>query len=423
MKNKNLLLVIIIMTLITLNASAQQLITSVNELRDGELIAIIGENSDGYYPLSSASTQKDKTIHYNIFDGDKKIPTIYEDLSKKEAPFEKVESAIFYSHIFRVVKDGDKWQLFDTSSQHYLYNKDKENAEYLSNKEDIPSTYQGLTYVPFKDGTGIEHNWKFGNKHLILEGYNYFMEDDKTAEKLKSSTCAVNLYEVNDVSYGYTFGDEGITKDINIKKKPISLYKELKNETYNVIAFPFDIVKYQYVFGFNAIAYEPIASDKGVNYVKIEGNGTLKANTPYIIAGTLFESPYILPYISVNYNNASSTVKKTINGINFEMVYNNTDISDEDFSILSKGNICSSKAEDIKVIKPFDWVFTTEEGQNSKTITLEGAEIQTGIERTISKEDIKDKFVYNIQGIKVANSESELNKTGIFIVNGKKIVR
>ena len=403
---------------------SQELITTEEALEDGDLIAIIGvDNANKYYPLATTIIGADFSFNFQ------KKPIIKYDITssidlKNDSivPYTYITSAIMHSTLFRVIRHGSKFILYDANAQHYLYNNGIKSI--LTDSPDKINDISGLEVCPNTDKSEVTHQWKYNGRWLTLEGDNYFMET--SAELQKTGNCIpVKLYKVGKIRYNYTFDEEeDLNYVINYKEEIVSLYRKFKDNNLNTLSLPYDVPNYQKVFGFNTQVYKPVQfKDNTINFERISPDSIMKADSAYIITGNFFPPPYIIQSKNGYFFPHKGLKQEIVNGIFFWGVYSKADISGKDYCFISDNKLYLSKNFKKAIIKPYRWYFNYPNEQRAKQIYFDGFEISTNIAQVKIFEEDKDKAVYNIQGIKVADSLSKLKGKGLFIVNGKKIIR
>jgi hypothetical protein len=291
-------------------------------------------------------------------------------------------------------------------------------------KSIIPSDYAGLKMLACKDGKKNKHIWKIGKRYMVLDNDKYRLLPSTDLADSKKNYLPVQLYEVGNVLYGYNISeDRHLRSNYSIPNKLFSYWRNLKNDALNTLVMPFDVPNYQKVFGLSCQAYSPVAKEVGVDFVKVKDDATLKAFMPYLMTGKFFAPPYIIPQATLDFVPSDSLRKLVVGDVNFWMVLSEENIGGDDNYYMSGNQLYSSKDVQNVKINATKWFLDDKLNICAKGITLDGKQIPTGIVEMTSASAPEEGAVYNLQGVKVAESKETIkNVKGVYISKGKVFV-
>ena len=246
-------------------------------------------------------------------------------------------------------------------------------------------------------------------------------------------------------------GTEGVTgTNVVVGKKCANLVVEDAKPFYNNVAFTADDASYErsvaadtwttFVIPFETTAPEYTTSlasfDPETFVLKTTKTDYIRANTPYLFHN-IYEDIAGISGTNCSVPVTGSTVKALADGTaKFVGVYEQTSISSESYNNIGvssngqfkwfkTGNVKSCHAYfEMSVSKPAKVKSCIKildaEGEVIDTLNLD--EVETAIDEIEVDSPVLDNRVYNLNGAVVGNTTSNLKK-GIYIVNGKKVVK
>lgn len=246
-------------------------------------------------------------------------------------------------------------------------------------------------------------------------------------------------------------GTQGVTgTNVVVGKKCANLVVEDAKPFYNKVAFTADDASYErsvaadtwttFVIPFETTAPEYTTSlasfDPETFVLKTTKTDYIRANTPYLFHN-IYEDIAGISGTNCSVPVTGSTVKALADGTaKFVGVYEQTSISSDSYNNIGvssngqfkwfkTGNVKSCHAYfEMSVSKPAKVKSCIKildaEGEVIDTLNLD--EVETAIDEIEVDSPVLDNRVYNLNGAVVGNTTSNLKK-GIYIVNGKKVVK
>ena len=380
---RKVLLIALVLTAISAKGANWEKVTDRSTIQEGKVYFIVSYDKKYYYMMNEYS---DKVI----------------DAIKFSSP----NCDIYKYYSFQFVKvNSNYWNLYNVYREAFM-NLDPFTMEIKDKPNDKNATL-----------------WKFDNQYIYAQYENsweyllynnnlgyYYPYSTKTTIKDK---FAPDIYELTTFTL-----DE--TRDLPKLLSPVSIHNVIFKKTFtpnvnNTLLLPCDVPEYKKVFGEDVTAYQYTSIDEGsITFTEVTGND-LKANTPYIIKGTKFNSsPYSINATIIYPSNDNMTFHDNrITGS-----FKNTKM-DKDGFIFTKNGTKKYSATNNSTLSPYKWYFTFA-ANNAKLNILDNNISEVN---QITTEKAENLAIYNLMGIKVAENNDGKNslKHGIYIQGRKKI--
>lgn len=396
-------------------SSAIQLLHDLRDVHEGQLVAFVAHDGDRYYPMSSSNGLTERDFDYS--------PVALSN-PKKSVSYNTYQDAVLNSMMFRVVRLGNRYVLYDTLHQLYLIN-DYQHACLMNDAGVYPDSYLGLHVDEKVDKGGVSHQWTLGKRHLVKAAQYTFASDDMLAA---NSYVPCELYALGDTVIAYYVSENRTLKtNYSIPSNLFAFYRTFKADTLNTAAFPFDVPNYQNVFGFQCQAYEPeVVDENHVNFRKVSPNATLKKFVPYLMMGHFFDPPFMLPNTEFFYQIESDALHLSpYSGIYFMCTTVASDIAGQDCAFVKDGKLYNSQNAVHVRLKPYRWYIDNSKRVCAKEyrLTVEDEDLTSAV-TAVTVNAGKNSPVYNLQGMRIAGSLDELpSGHGVFVCGGKKVIR
>lgn len=403
---KHELKLLLFFILLSLNCFAEssgiQKINSETELIDGNIYTLRGFNPvtnmcytfDGWHVIDDDSLYQFKRV---------------ENLSVTE------NKSIGYSNLWKLCKIGDQWGLMNLNFGSRFLSSSPNN--YNSSYTYLKKTFDSSCYVKFV-GSGDDMKINVGGKNLV-----YYNNIDYTFYPSILKKC-VDV-QICRMDSPIILVDEKRDLDkISPVVVSIKLARTLKDDEVNTFIVPFDIPNYKNVFGANAHVYLPTDyADYKIIFTELSDNDIIKANTPYLLKGTFDSSAYVVNNVMLDFNGEGECMynvgELTIHGL-----YKSENIGMKDSYIFQGDQICKCCNTPHVYISPYRWYFTSEKEQLDNTLMKliydEGE--ATMINTPFADRHIKNE-IYRLDGVKMNCADSRQLQHGIYIINGRKIMK
>lgn len=409
-----LLLILLSMTLHISSATIKwTLVTSYDQIESGKI----------YLVSAYAPTKKTNYLFYPEL----KSGNVY-------APKFKAEKMNAASTTYTVTGDRSKYLCFkltEEKSGWTLYNI------YTKKYNGIPSTSQVFSESSSPDGDAYHWNISSVNDTVLIQhinaplyrlAYNFDGNYLQLYTQKNKMTVALSLYKLTsytlDSSTAYTDEDA-------VYAVPVSLERTFTADAYNTLSLPCDVNDYKTIFGAATEAYELssyAADDKQIHFSAVTGSN-LKANAPYIISGTAFNSsPYNLGCVELSSCNETLQSVTSNSNCKFIGVYSQTTLGGTDAYVLYNKKFYSCKTRPTTFgVSPYRCYFTFPSASYAKVSVGNGDLLDidevTDVDEVVNENALmgKDGATYNMWGAKIQQPAS--GQHGIYIMNGKKYAK
>lgn len=241
------------------------------------------------------------------------------------------------------------------------------------------------------------------------------------------STCYVSKIEIIPLSAPLTLEEDATDTDTKIannngKTQDVTLTRSLKAGLWNTICLPFDVTANQVESVLKATGYvkEFDKEDEASATIFFKPATEMKAGVPYLIKPT--EDAKVLNFKDVTINNVDELSR--INGNDYcicgvfgkyTMKTNGTEL------FLNAAGKFVAPAPGKETMKGFRAYFNVPSNASAAALNINIDGETTGI-NSIETETTVNGKVYNLNGQYVGNSLNGLKK-GIYVVNGKKVIK
>jgi len=379
---RKVLLIALVLTAISAKSAIWEKVTDRSTIQEGKVYFIVSKYNSNYYMMDEYSmvnieTEKSKSLNCDMYS--------------------------YYSFQFKKV-DNLHWNMYNVYRRAFV------------NYTEIPSIS-----INDKQNSTDASLCKFADKYIYIQfGEKWRILSLKNsgiyypyAESTISDKIIPDIYELTTFTL-----DE--TKDFPKLLSSVSIHNVIFKKTFtpdvnNTLLLPCDVPEYKKVFGEDVTAYQYTSIDEGsITFTEVTGND-LKANTPYIIKGTKFNSsPYSINATIIYPSNDNMTFHDNhITGS-----FKNTKM-DKDGFIFTKNGTKKYSATNNSTLSPYKWYFTFA-ANNAKLNILDNNISEVN---QITTEKAENLAIYNLMGIKVAENNDGKNslKHGIYIQGRKKI--
>ena len=315
----------------------------------------------------------------------------------------------FTSPVFDEMPNGYKVNVYYGISE-------GKNPLTITSNEETSATSISNTYgdKDIKDGTGYCTS-------IILPNGSSFTAN------VGSSTCYVSKIEIIPLSAPLTLEEDATDTDTKIEKnngktQDVTLTRSLKAGVWNTICLPFDVTADQVESVLKATdnVKEFDKEDKATATIFFKPATEMKAGVPYLIKPT--EDATVLNFKGVTINNVDKLNRKNGNdycicGVfgKYAMKTNGTEL------FLNAAGKFVAPAATTNTMKGFRAYFMVPSGASAAALNINIDGETTGINNIETEATVNGK-VYNLNGQYVGNSLNGLKK-GIYVVNGKKVIK
>lgn len=242
-----------------------------------------------------------------------------------------------------------------------------------------------------------------------------------------SSTCYVSKIEILPLSTPITLEEDANDTDTKIeanngKTQDVTLTRSLKAGAWNTICLPFDVTAEQVesVLKATGNVKEFDKEDKATATIFFKPATEMKAGVPYLIKPT--EDATVLNFKGVTINNVDKLNRKNGNDYCICGVFGKYDmLTDGTELFLNAAGKFVAPAAATNTMKGFRAYFMVPSGSSAAAININIDGETTGINNIETEATVNGK-VYNLNGQYVGNSLNGLKK-GIYVVNGKKVIK
>ena len=393
----------------TTNTDRYYLVTSKDDLHNGDKVIIVGENTK--------ATENDKP--YFIM-GRYSGSTYYSVMASKNAdgsfsPIEGMNILTYYKKI-KNIKLNSYYYAFRDKDNKYLYGDTNKNQIKLSSSLD-DNNKLNITINPTNYSATIFFNNSSDNNircHLVSNTtatFNYF---------LKNNNKDIYLYrKVSTPTLNETDGNISNVISQYIGTSNVSLERTFYNDSWNTWCMPFEITqeKIHDVFGNATKVYAYTKVENGaMTFTPLVGN--LKVGVPYLLWP---EKETINPTFNlVDFRSDTEAQTITKDGLSFCGTYAPYQMKEDGTEIFinakNKLTIPKEGSQKMKGLRAF---FRIENGTSSAKISF--SDTTDGLSSTEKERQHTDK-IYDIKGKFAGTAFNKLNK-GIYIINGIKTVK
>jgi len=279
----------------------------------------------------------------------------------------------------------------------------------------------GGTAVDVTEGDQVGES-RFQHKVYTAEGYvkngtlnfNVNIDSDNNIHWLSFKN--VKYTRIGDIpAVAYNEEDENTIEDVEVAN--VTMTRTIK-VGYNSVVLPFSLTadQVQAAFGAGTKVYEFSENSENANAVTInfnEGDGSITANTPVLVKATVASNSQTFNGVQV----VAPTDAVEIAGDNvvFKGIYAPTTVAEGDYFV---GNGAIYKSAGTTSINAFRaYIDATEESSVKFFIGGQPFDYATAV-NGIEAAPAQNSAIYNIAGQRVSKAQK-----GIFIVNGKKVVK
>lgn len=384
----------------TTNTDRYYLVTSKDNLHDGDKVIIVGETSNDSCPIMAERT-----------DGSNKSVIAYKN---EDDSFSPVTNMTILTYIRR--NNKSKNYAFKNEDGKYLSgyfkNKNSNNSIVLNNTffdECILNiSFSSLNYtatVSFNNTTDRE----IGYKETYFNNYLKSNKHDKIYLYRKISTPTLSET------------DESISNVISqyIGTSNVTLERTFYNDSWNTWCMPFNITqkKIQEVFGNNTKVYAYTKVENGaMTFTPLVGD--MEAGVPYLVWPEKETKNPI--FTLVNFRNDTKAQTITKDGLSFCGTYApypmKKDGTEMFINAKNKLTIPTESSQKMKGLRAF---FRIENGTSKAKISF--SDTTDGLSST-EKTDRQTDKIYDITGRFAGTAYDKLDK-GIYIINGIKTIK
>lgn len=241
------------------------------------------------------------------------------------------------------------------------------------------------------------------------------------------STCYVSKIEILPLSAPLTLEEDADDTDTKIannkgKTQDVTLTRSLKAGLWNTICLPFDVTAEQVesVLKATGNVKEFDKEDKATATIFFKPATEMKAGVPYLIKPT--EDATVLNFKGVTINNVDKLNRKNGNDYCICGVFGKYTMKTDGTELfLNAAGKFVAPAAATNTMKGFRAYFMVPKGSSAAAININIDGETTGI-NSIETEAAVNGKVYNLNGQYVGNSLNGLKK-GIYVVNGKKVIK
>ena len=388
----------------TTNTDRYYLVTSKDDLHNGDKVIIVGENTKAtendkpYFVMSTEYT----TTYYSVLAAT--------NTDESFSPIDKMNILTYYK------KQNKDYYVFKDQEGKYLYGDANYNRIKLSSSLDVNNKLN-ITINPINHTATIFFNGLKSNnircyvKSSKIATFNYFLSNNNNDiflyRKISTPTLTETDENIDDVISGY------------IGTANVSLERTFYNDSWNTWCMPFNITqdKIHEVFGNATKVYAYTKIENGAMIFKpLAGN--LEAGVPYLVWP---EKETKNPTFSlVDFRSEAEAQTITKNGLSFCGTYAPCQLKEDGTEMFinakNKLTIPSEGSQKMKGLRAF---FRIEDGTSSAKISF--SDTTDGLSSPEVKSLHTDK-IYEITGKFAGTAYDKLNK-GIYIINGKKTIK
>ena len=241
------------------------------------------------------------------------------------------------------------------------------------------------------------------------------------------STCYVSKIEIIPLSAPLTLEEDATDTDTKIEKnngktQDVTLTRSLKAGVWNTICLPFDVTADQVESVLKATdnVKEFDKEDKATATIFFKPATEMKAGVPYLIKPT--EDATVLNFKGVTINNVDKLNRKNGNDYCICGVFGKYTMKTDGTELfLNAAGKFVAPAAATNTMKGFRAYFMVPSGSSAAAININIDGETTGINNIETETTVNGK-VYNLNGQYVGNSLNGLKK-GIYVVNGKKVIK
>lgn len=245
--------------------------------------------------------------------------------------------------------------------------------------------------------------------------------------KVGGSTCYVSKIEIIPLSAPLTLEEDATDTDTKIEKnngktQDVTLTRSLKAGVWNTICLPFDVTADQVESVMKATdnVKEFDKEDKATATIFFKPATEMKAGVPYLIKPT--EDATVLNFKGVTINNVDKLNRKNGNDYCICGVFGKYTMKTDGTELfLNAAGKFVAPAAATNTMKGFRAYFMVPSGSSAAAININIDGETTGINDIETETTVNGK-VYNLNGQYVGNSLNGLKK-GIYVVNGKKVIK
>ncbi|MBR0201097.1 MAG: hypothetical protein IJQ44_01335 [Bacteroidaceae bacterium] len=278
--------------------------------------------------------------------------------------------------------------------------------------------------------------WDGENSEYARDGVGYgwawrFLPFSLTEEKEVTMTFyaeATTQYQWMSIADGELLSTTKLAQDVAYDEKDnntitntiiadVTMTRSIK-EGYNSVVLPFTLTANQVTaaFGSGSEVYNfsensTDANDVTVNFTK--GDGSITANTPVLVKATAASTEQV--FNGVQIVAPTTDVKVAGTNVDFMGVYGPTDVIAGDYFVADNKLYKSNGNTNIKAFRAY--IDATEESSVKFFIGGQAFDYETAV-NGIEAAPAQNSAIYNIAGQRVSKAQK-----GIFIVNGKKVVK
>lgn len=245
--------------------------------------------------------------------------------------------------------------------------------------------------------------------------------------KVGGSTCYVSKIEILPISAPITLEEDADDTNTKIEKnngktQDVTLTRSLKAGLWNTICLPFDVTAEQVesVLKATGNVKEFDKEDKATATIFFKPATEMKAGVPYLIKPT--EDATVLNFKGVTINNVDKLNRKNGNDYCICGVFGKYTMKTDGTELfLNAAGKFVAPAAATNTMKGFRAYFMVPSGTSAAAININIDGETTGINSIDTEATVNGK-VYNLNGQYVGNSLNGLKK-GIYVVNGKKVIK